>query len=55
MGSSAASSLKSSLGSGFDVSKASSTSVKGEESGGGSEGKMLVPKARSSGSDEGGE
>ena len=55
MGGSAVSSLKSSLGSGFDVSKASSTSVNGEESGGVSEGKMPVPKARSSGSDEGGE
>ena len=51
MGSSAASSLTS----GFDVSKASSTSVKGEESGdGGSKGKMPVPQAKSSGSDEGG-
>ena len=52
MGGSAASSLTS----GFDVSKASSTSVKGEESGDdGSKGKMPVPKARSSGSDEGSE
>ena len=55
MGGRAASTLKSSLDSGFDASKASSTLVKGGESRGGSEGKIPVPKASSSGSDEGGE
>ncbi len=49
-----ASGLKSSATSGFDASKASSTSVKGEDtSGDSSEDKLSTPKPKSSGSSEG--
>ncbi len=56
VGGNIASGLKSSATSGFDTSKASSTSVKGEESSGGSDSsqdKLSTPRTKSSGPSEG--